>query len=66
MPWWFGFISAGVFLAKILFFIALFIVIRWTLPRFKYDQLMSLGWKVFIPLAFLNIFVVAALVLLRG
>ena len=66
VPWWFGFISAGVFLAKILFFIALFIVIRWTLPRFKYDQLTSLGWKVFIPLAFLNIFVVAALVLARG
>ena len=65
-PWWFGFISAGVFLAKIFFFIALFIVIRWTLPRFKYDQLMSLGWKVFIPLSFLNIFIVAALVLLRG
>ncbi|NDB99961.1 MAG: NADH-quinone oxidoreductase subunit H, partial [Verrucomicrobia bacterium] len=50
MPWWFGFLSIGVFLGKILFFIALFIVIRWTLPRFKYDQLMSLGWKVFIPL----------------
>jgi NADH-quinone oxidoreductase subunit H len=66
MPWWFGFLSVGVFLAKILFFIALFIVIRWTLPRFKYDQLMSLGWKVFIPLAFVNIFIVAALVLLRG
>lgn len=66
MPWWFGFLSIGVFLGKILFFIALFIVIRWTLPRFKYDQLMSLGWKVFIPLAFLNIFIVAALVLLRG
>jgi NADH-quinone oxidoreductase subunit H len=66
MPWWFGFLSVGVFLAKILFFIALFIVIRWTLPRFKYDQLMSLGWKVFMPLAFVNIFVVAALVLLRG
>ena len=65
-PWWFGFVSAGVFLAKILFFIALFIVIRWTLPRFKYDQLMSLGWKVFIPLSFLNIFIVAAFVLLRG
>ena len=64
MPWWFGFLSIGVFLGKILFFIALFIVIRWTLPRFKYDQLMSLGWKVFIPLAFLNIFIVAALVLL--
>ncbi|NDA09629.1 MAG: NADH-quinone oxidoreductase subunit H [Verrucomicrobia bacterium] len=66
MPWWFGFLSVGVFLAKILFFIALFIVIRWTLPRFKYDQLMSLGWKVFIPMAFVNIFIVAALVLLRG
>ena len=66
MPWWFGFLSVGVFLAKILFFIALFIVIRWTLPRFKYDQLMSLGWKVFIPLAFANIFIVAALTLLKG
>ena len=66
VPWWFGFVSAGVFLAKVLFFIALFIVIRWTLPRFKYDQLMSLGWKVFIPLSFLNIFVAAALVLARG
>ena len=54
------------FLAKILFFIALFIMVRWTLPRFKYDQLMNLGWKVFIPLAFLNIFIMAALVLLKG
>ena len=65
LPWWFGFISIGVFLGKILVFIGFFIVIRWTLPRFKYDQLMNLGWKVFIPLAFLNIFVVAALVLLK-
>jgi NADH-quinone oxidoreductase subunit H len=65
-PWWFGFISVGVFLAKILVFIGLFIMVRWTLPRFKYDQLMNLGWKVFIPLAFLNIFVMAALVLLKG
>ena len=65
-PWWFGFVSVGVFLTKILFFIALFIMVRWTLPRFKYDQLMNLGWKVFIPLAFLNIFIMAALVLLKG
>jgi NADH-quinone oxidoreductase subunit H len=65
LPWWFGFISIGVFLSKILVFIGFFIVIRWTLPRFKYDQLMNLGWKVFIPLSFLNIFVVAALVLLK-
>ncbi|MCX6935929.1 MAG: NADH-quinone oxidoreductase subunit H [Verrucomicrobia bacterium] len=66
LPWWFGFLSVGIFLAKIIVFIGFFIVIRWTLPRFKYDQLMGLGWKVFIPLAFLNIFVVAALVLLKG
>jgi NADH-quinone oxidoreductase subunit H len=66
MPWWFGFICVGVFLAKILVFIGFFIVIRWTIPRFKYDQLMNLGWKVFIPMAFANIFLVAALVLARG
>jgi NADH-quinone oxidoreductase subunit H len=65
-PWWFGFISVGVFLAKILVFIGFFIMVRWTLPRFKYDQLMNLGWKVFIPLAFLNIFIMAALTLLKG
>lgn len=66
MPSWFGFLSIGVFLAKILVFIGLFIVIRWTLPRFKYDQLMNLGWKIFIPFSFLNIFLVAGLLLLRG
>jgi len=66
MPWWFGFISVGVFLAKILVFIGFFIVIRWTIPRFKYDHLMNLGWKVFIPMAFTNIFLVAALVLVKG
>jgi NADH-quinone oxidoreductase subunit H len=66
MPWWFGFVSIGVFLAKILVFIGFFIVIRWTLPRFKYDQLMSLGWKFFIPAAFINIFLVAALVIVKG
>ena len=65
-PWWFGFLSVGVFLAKILVFIGFFIMVRWTLPRFKYDQLMNLGWKVFIPLAFLNIFIMAALTLLKG
>ena len=65
MPWWFGFVSVGVFLIKILIFIAFFIVIRWTIPRFKYDQLMNLGWKVFIPLAFINIFIVAALLLFK-
>jgi NADH-quinone oxidoreductase subunit H len=41
---------------KIGFFIFFFMWIRWTIPRFRYDQLMNLGWKILIPLAVLNIF----------
>src|SRR5690606_36979590 len=42
---------------KISFFIFFFMWIRWTIPRFRYDQLMNLGWKILIPLAIINIFV---------
>jgi len=52
------------FLIKLLFFYWLFIWVRWTLPRFRYDQLMRLGWKTLIPLAFLNIFVTGLVILL--
>ena len=51
-----GLLSVGVFAAKTGFFLLMFIWIRWTLPRFRYDQLMTLGWKIMIPLAILNIF----------
>lgn len=44
-----------VLFAKIFFFIFFFMWVRWTLPRFRYDQLMNLGWKSLIPLAILNI-----------
>jgi len=42
---------------KIFFFIFLFMWVRWTLPRFRYDQLMNLGWKIMIPLSIANIFI---------
>jgi NADH-quinone oxidoreductase subunit H len=48
------------------FFIFVFMWIRWTLPRFRYDQLMHLGWKSLIPLAILNMVLTGAAVLLTG
>jgi NADH-quinone oxidoreductase subunit H len=45
------------FVGKTAFFVTVFIWVRWTLPRFKYDQLMAIGWKVFMPLAIVNVLV---------
>jgi NADH-quinone oxidoreductase subunit H len=50
-------IGTVVLFGKIGFFIFFFMWIRWTIPRFRYDQLMNLGWKVLIPIAVINIFV---------
>jgi NADH-quinone oxidoreductase subunit H len=49
--------------AKTLFFLFTFIWIRWTLPRFRYDQLMSLGWKIMLPVALAYIVIVATAIL---
>ncbi len=49
---------------KICFFIFVYMWVRWTLPRFRYDQLMNLGWKKLIPLALFNILVTAVVILL--
>ena len=49
------------FLAKSFVFLYIFLWIRATLPRYRYDQLMSLGWKVLIPLAIANVLVTAVL-----
>lgn len=59
--WWAALIGHLVLMTKILFFCILQIVIRWTLPRFRYDQLMNLGWKILLPIAMVNLMVVAAL-----
>jgi NADH-quinone oxidoreductase subunit H len=52
---WISLIGFGAFFVKILIFISTFMWIRWTLPRFRYDQLMNMGWKILIPLALLNL-----------
>ena len=56
-------IGIFVLFAKICFFIFFFMWVRWTIPRFRYDQLMRLGWKVLIPLAILNIFITGFVIL---
>src|SRR5437879_2493674 len=59
--WIFGLINIAVFFAKVAALIFIFMWVRWTLPRFRYDQLMRLGWLFFFEIALVNIFLVAAI-----
>ncbi|MCC6725096.1 MAG: NADH-quinone oxidoreductase subunit NuoH [Saprospiraceae bacterium] len=59
-------VQTVVFFLKVFVFIFVFMWIRWTLPRFRYDQLMNLGWKVLLPLSLLNIFVTGVVMYLTG
>ncbi len=56
-------IGLGTLLIKIVLFIFVFMWIRWTIPRFRYDQLMNVGWKKLIPLALFNMLLTAAFIL---
>ncbi len=55
-----------VFMVKVLLFLWVFIWVRWTLPRFRYDQLMDLGWKTMLPWSLANVLITAYLVLMAG
>lgn len=57
-------IGMFVLFAKLCFFIFFYMWVRWTIPRFRYDQLMRLGWKIFIPLAVANIIITGAVMLI--
>jgi NADH-quinone oxidoreductase subunit H len=63
---WITVIGVFVFFLKTFAFIFFFMWVRWTLPRFRYDQLMKLGWQYMIPLSLLNIFITGAVILLTG
>jgi NADH-quinone oxidoreductase subunit H len=60
---WLSLVHVGGFFLKVIFMVLFFIVVRWTIPRFRYDQLMRIGWKVMLPLAIAN-FLITGIVLL--
>ena len=63
---WYVVLGLASFTVKVVAFIWFFMLIRWTLPRFRYDQLMHLGWKILFPLSLVNIMVTAAVVVMTS
>ncbi len=59
--WLWGLVNIGAFFAKVAAIIFFFLWVRWTLPRFRFDQLMKLGWYVFFEVALVNIFLAAGI-----
>ena len=57
-----GILSIAIFLGKVLFSIFVFMWVRWTLPRFRYDQVMKLGWQKLLPLAIANLIIYALII----
>jgi NADH-quinone oxidoreductase subunit H len=62
--WFWGLVNIGVFFVKVSLLLLFMIWVRWTLPRFRYDQLMKLGWLGFFPIALFNIFLTAVILAL--
>lgn len=60
---WTALLQVLCLLTKIVMFLFLFMWVRWTIPRFRYDQLMNLGWKVLIPLALINMLITGGVIL---
>ena len=63
---WLALIGIGMLLIKVVFFIFIFMWVRWTIPRFRYDQLMHLGWRILIPLALFNMLATGGLILAKA
>jgi NADH-quinone oxidoreductase subunit H len=64
--WLFVLLGVTSFSLKVVIFCWIFMQLRWTLPRFRYDQLMSLGWKGLFPIAVVNVVVTAVVLVLIG
>jgi NADH-quinone oxidoreductase subunit H len=59
-------ISVAALFGKIFFFIFFFMWVRWTIPRFRYDQLMRLGWQILMPLAIINVLITGGILTFFG
>ena len=59
-------VQVATFAVKLLLVNFVFVWVRWTLPRFRYDQLQTLGWKVLMPLSIVNICITALVVVIKG